>query len=152
MSRRWQLRRATLDDAAGWGPLRRALWPDEGEVGSEADLATALREGATVFLAIGSDGAPVGFAEAALRHDHVNGTATSPVGFLEAWYVDPAWRRQGVGQSLLEEVAAWTRAQGCSELASDALLDNPASHAAHLACGFAETERVVYFRMPLEAS
>ena len=151
MNHPWQLRRATLDDATGWGRLRRALWPDEGEVDSAADLAAALREGAAVFLAIGGDGAPVGFAEATLRHDYVNGTATSPVGFLEAWYVDPAWRRRGVGQSLLEEVAAWTRAQGCSELASDALLDNHASHAAHLACGFVETGRVVYFRMPLDA-
>jgi aminoglycoside 6'-N-acetyltransferase I len=38
---------------------------------------------------------------------------------------------------------------GCTELASDALLDNQASHAMHEALGFAETERVVYFLKPL---
>jgi aminoglycoside 6'-N-acetyltransferase I len=35
-------------------------------------------------------------------------------------------------------------------LASDALLDNGASHAMHRALGFEETERVVFFRKPLE--
>jgi aminoglycoside 6'-N-acetyltransferase I len=43
----------------------------------------------------------------------------------------------------------WGRERGCSELASDALLDNEASHRFHHAAGFAETERVVYFRKPL---
>ena len=88
----------------------------------------------------------VGLAEASLRHDYVNGTTSSPVGFLEAWYVAPAWRGRGVGRALLRAVEGWTRALGCTELASDALLDNTASHAAHRACGFVETERVVYFR------
>jgi aminoglycoside 6'-N-acetyltransferase I len=48
-------------------------------------------------------------------------------------------------------VEEWTRGHGCSELASDALLDNASSHAAHAACGFEETERVVFFRKVLKA-
>ena len=55
------------------------------------------------------------------------------------------------GRALIAAVEAWTREQGCTELASDALIDNAASHAAHAACGFEETERVVYFRKPLQA-
>jgi aminoglycoside 6'-N-acetyltransferase I len=35
---------------------------------------------------------------------------------------------------------------GCSEFASDTLLDNVESHKFHAALGFQETERVVYFR------
>ena len=45
--------------------------------------------------------------------------------------------------------AKWLTAIGCDELASDALLGNVPSHAAHLGCGFEETERVVYFRKRL---
>jgi aminoglycoside 6'-N-acetyltransferase I len=41
---------------------------------------------------------------------------------------------------------------GCTELASDALLDNQTSHAMHEALGFVETERVVYFLKPLGLS
>jgi aminoglycoside 6'-N-acetyltransferase I len=46
-------------------------------------------------------------------------------------------------------VADWGRAQGCSEFASDAELENVDSHAMHRALGFVETERVVYFRWEL---
>jgi len=94
-------------------------------------------------------GRAVGLAEAALRSDYVNGTATSPVAFLEGLYVAPDERRKGIARSLVREVAAWARERGCTELASDALLDNTASHAVHRALGFVETERVVFFRKEL---
>jgi aminoglycoside 6'-N-acetyltransferase I len=143
------VRRAIADDVPAWSAQRAALWPDE-DAQVLADEAPAMLDddGGAVFVAE-SEGQIVGFAEAALRHDYVNGTETSPVGFLEGWYVVPAWRGRGVGRALVRAVEGWTREQGCSELASDALLDNTVSHAAHAACGFEETERVVYFRKSL---
>nr|WP_241823604.1 GNAT family N-acetyltransferase [Sphingomonas sp. Sph1(2015)] len=53
------------------------------------------------------------------------------------------------GGALVAAVADWGRAQGCSEFASDAELENVDSHAMHRALGFVETERVVYFRWEL---
>jgi aminoglycoside 6'-N-acetyltransferase I len=103
----------------------------------------------TALLAIDDEGHAIGFAELALRGDYVNGTHGSPVGFLEAWYVAPEWRGCGVGRALIVAAEGWARTRGCAELASDALLDNTASHAAHAGCGFEETERVVYFRKVL---
>ncbi len=91
----------------------------------------------------------IGFAEAAIRQDYVNGCDSSPVLFLEGLFVDPGHRRRGVAGALVAAVADWGRAQGCSEFASDAEIDNLDSHAMHLALGFAETERVVYFRREL---
>ncbi len=44
----------------------------------------------------------------------------------------------------------WAQAQGCNELASDAALDNLGSQQMHKALGFAETQRVVYFRKMLD--
>ncbi len=134
-------------DAGCWGRLRRALWPDE-DVETHDSLRSALEPPASscVLLAFAPDGDAIGFAEAKLRHDYVNGTETSPVGFLEGWYVVPEWRGRGVGRALVAAVEAWTRGCGCSELASDVLLGNDAGLAAHAACGFEETERVAYFR------
>ena len=43
----------------------------------------------------------------------------------------------------------WVRSVGCSELASDALLENETCHAVHRALGFQETERVAFFRRAL---
>lgn len=141
-------------DFAAWGALRRALWPDEDGVDDDESLCAAsdAASGTHALLAFDSAGAAIGFVDLALRRDDVNGTDTSPVGFLEGWYVAPAWRGRGVGRALLRAAEDWAHALGCSEFASDALLDNVASHAAHRACGFEETERVVYFRKPLPAS
>jgi aminoglycoside 6'-N-acetyltransferase I len=107
-----------------------------------------LQQG-VAFVALDAGGTPVGFAEATIRHDCVNGTDTSPVGFLEGWFVLPEWRGHGAGLALVDRVEQWTREHGCTELASDALLDNAQSQRAHMACGFEETERVVCFRKRL---
>jgi len=138
---------ATLADQEEWVALRRALWPnaDDGEI--ERMLKEPARFGA--FIARETEGSAIGFAEASLRHDYVNGCKTSPVGFLEGIYVKPLCRRQGVAASLVSAVEQWTLAQGASEIASDALIDNVESHRMHRAIGFQETERVVFFRKRL---
>ncbi len=125
-----------------WLALRAALWGDE--AGDPADRP----EDDGHFVAL-VDGRVVGFAEAAIRHDYVNGCDTSPVAFLEGLFVDPEYRNRGAARALVAAVADWGRAQGCSEFASDAEIDNVDSLAMHRALGFDETERVVYFRRDL---
>jgi len=130
-----------------WSRLRAELWPGNSAEYHRAELMQLLsKENATAYLACQQAGDVVGFAEATLRHDYVNGCETSPVLFLEGIFVLPEHRRQGVARSLCSAVAAWGRAAGCREFASDALLDNVESHAFHAASGFEETKRVVYFR------
>ena len=129
-----------------WLSLRSRLWPDGTDAEHLRYMADALARGHCVRLAYTPDGFAVGFAEASQRVDYVNGTSTSPVAFLEGLYVEPSERRKGVARSLVTEVERWAAAQGCSELASDSPIDNVTAHAAHLALGFEETERVVYFR------
>lgn len=143
-----QVRAARAADLPHWQRLRQALWP--GDEDSIAELALVLQEPDHCCLLAFVDGQPAGFAELSLRHDYVNGTDSSPVGFLEGWYVTPGHRRQGLGAQLVRAARAWARSQGCSELASDARLEDAAAQAAHRACGFAETERVVYFRIGLD--
>jgi len=145
------VRAASTADIDAWSAMRVALWPDADPDELRVE-ALAWDTGSGIALIAVDDGDhAIGMAEASLRRDYVNGTDGSPVGFLEAWYVDADHRGRGVGRALIAAVEAWTREQGCTELASDALLDNTASHAAHAACGFEETERVVYFRKALDA-
>jgi len=128
-----------------WIAFRAALWPDA--TAHEDDIARILANGDLMaFMALSDGGEAMGFAEAALRRDYVNGCETSPVAFLEGIFVAPTHRKSGVARALVAAVADWGRAKGCSELASDALLENSASWRMHTALGFAETERVVYFR------
>lgn len=154
MSRAFAIRAATAADVGPWGALRCALWPDGGDVdaGDELQAANDPAAGTAALLAVDAAGAAIGLVEIALRHDYVNGTDSSPVAFLEGWFVAPAWRGRGVGRALVRAAEAWARARGCSEFASDALLDDAPAHAAHLACGFEETERLVYFRKAVAAA
>ncbi|WP_366520551.1 aminoglycoside 6'-N-acetyltransferase [Devosia sp.] len=143
-----KIAKATPVDAPDWVQMRTALWPRGGAEAHAADIARLLADpGKTINLvARDVDGLALGFAEAALRHDYVNGCKTSPVAFLEGIFVLPAFRGRGVARALVEAVEDWARAQGCTEFASDASVENHASHEMHRALGFEESQRVVFFR------
>ncbi|UVF18547.1 GNAT family N-acetyltransferase [Microvirga terrae] len=137
-----------------WAVLRHALWPEAPVQDHLSDAQAMLWEQkkAAAFLVRLPDGTAAGFAEAALRHDYVNGCSTSPVAFLEGIYVEPEHRHRGLARLLCRAVEAWARRHGCREFASDALLANTASHGMHEALGFEETERIVCYRKPLSSS
>ena len=140
------IKRCTLLDHNGWLPLRAALWPDSA-ADSDHDKQTILSAPQRYLVLVFTDENEnaLGFAEASIRTDYVNGTSSSPVAFLEGLYVQPASRGEGVARKLVAGVEQWAEEMGCTELASDALLENQVSHAMHEALGFEETERVVYF-------
>lgn len=144
----WRVRAAVGADAQALLALRLALWPDADDGLAELQAALAQAD-ASHLLVVDDADAALGFAEVSVRHDYVNGTESTPVGFLEGWYVSPAWRGRGLGRALVAAAVEWTREQGCAELASDARLDDSGAQAAHAACGFEPTERVVYYRLQL---
>lgn len=143
-------------DAPRWAAMRHALWPDETLAAHAAEIAAffagtqAEPQGVLVAEAsyLGEAPEAVGFAELSLRA-YAEGCETSPVGYLEGWYVDPDVRRRGIGAALVRAGEEWARGRGYSELASDALLDNVTSHRAHEAIGFVEVERAVRYRKSL---
>ena len=93
--------------------------------------------------------AKVWSASSGRLREYAEGCNSSPVGFVEGWYVDPEARRSGVGRRLVEAAEDWAREAGCTEMASDSLIDNDEGHRAHEAIGFTEVERLVCFRKSL---
>lgn len=129
--------------------MRCALWPDAtAEEHAEEVRDTAARDDLVVLVAPRAAGGLAGFAEVGTRA-YAEGCDSSPVGFLEGWYVDDDLRRRGVGAALVRAAEDWARARGLTEFGSDALLDNTLSHTAHRALGFEEVERIVCFRKSL---
>jgi aminoglycoside 6'-N-acetyltransferase I len=129
--------------------MRHALWPFTTLAENRRDIEKILAsDGMTGFVALDESGTPAGFAEVAVR-PYANGCEETPVPFLEGIWVAPAFRRRGIGEAMIAHIGRFLSGMGYHELCSDALLDNTDSHDAHRSWGFAETERVVYFRKPL---
>jgi aminoglycoside 6'-N-acetyltransferase I len=140
-----RVRRYQPEDRREYQRMRHLLWPDSKE--SEIDSWFA-RDDVGTFIALRDDGSLCGFVEVGSR-PYAEGCETSPVGYIEGWWVDPDMRKQGTGRALLRAAEDWARSMGYKEMGSDALIDNRDSHGAHGRCGYLEVERIVTFRKPL---
>ena len=143
-----EIRRALRDSFADVAALAAQLWPDNTVEELLEEFYSVDETGAAFFLAEES-GEAVGFAQCQLRHDYVEGTGHSPVGYLEGIYVQKAFRGKGVARELLRACEDWAAEQGCAEFASDCELDNTDSLAFHLSVGFEEANRVICFTKKL---
>ncbi|MCR4886033.1 MAG: GNAT family N-acetyltransferase [Clostridiales bacterium] len=137
--------RAASGDTAAAAALACELWPDHSAEEMAEEIASLLaREDAAIFL-YKEQGEAVGFAQCQLRRDYVEGTESSPVGYLEGIYVRAGVRRQGIARSLLSACENWAKAHGCAEFASDCEMDNADSQRFHRAVGFEEANRIVAY-------
>ena len=141
----YQIRRATAEDKPEWLRMRQGLWPEAPIEYLDYDLDDILADDQqAVFVASSADGSLVAFIEAGMR-SHVEGCETSPVGYIEAWYVDEHVRGQKLGKEMVRVAENWAREKGMAEMASDTWLENETSIAAHLKMGYDEAERLVHF-------
>lgn len=74
---------------------------------------------------------------------------SSPVGYIEGIYIKEKFRGKNYGKKMVEFAEEFFRTNGCTEMASDAEIENTASHKFHLSCGFQETYRIVQFKKNL---
>ncbi len=112
------------------------------------DFDEYIKSGGALFLAW-HDNEAAGFAQCGLRHDYVEGTDSSPVGYLEGIFVKEEYRRQGIAKKLLAVCQDWAKEQGCTEFASDCELVNEDSLKFHMKLGFEEVNRIICFTKKL---
>jgi aminoglycoside 6'-N-acetyltransferase I len=151
------IRAVQPSDAAEWLRMRMALWPDSTPEKEASEIAhffaapprPALPTLHAAFVCPRPDTGLCGLVEVAI-HDAAPGCTTDRIGYLEAWFVDPDYRGQGVGRELVEIAEAWAQSEGCREMASDTDPSYPVSPAAHAAMGYQEVAR--YFRKDLPSS
>jgi len=143
--RHTMIRHATEKDLPAIARLAALLWPEEDENILLAELKKLHAEfNQAIFIAEDNHNV-VGFVNVSLRNDYVEGTSSSPVGYIEAIFVKEEHRKQRIGLSLIQQAEKWAREKGCSEIASDTEITNIASQSFHKLCGFEEASRIVAF-------
>ena len=145
-----QIRPVRAADRLEWLRLRMALWPEALPRELEEELDATLADSARQAVFGWARGCGLGgMLEATLR-PFAEGCSSSPVAYVEGWYVDPDLRRRRVGSRLMAAFEEWAQAAGCLEAASDAAIENATSYWAHTAAGFEEAARVIHFKKRLE--
>lgn len=143
-----EIKRASVNEAELVAELAIQMWTDNSVDGLKAEFVDYMNNGGAVFMAWDANTA-IGFAQCGFRYDYVEGTETSPVGYLEGVFVEESYRRQGVAKKLVRACQAFAKEQGCTEFASDCELNNAESLQFHLKMGFEEANRIICFTKKL---
>lgn len=143
------VKQAELSDLYDIAELAFELWPEHtiDELKDEMEEYIS-KKGCVIFLNWDGD-IPNGFAQCSLRTDYVEGTETSPVGYLEGIFVREEHRNEGIGTELLEACEKWARNLGCTEFASDCELSNDDGFSFHVRSGFSAVNRIICFTKQL---
>lgn len=137
-------------DINEWFRLRKLLWEGSSDEEHKNEMLDIYEHAETqlVLVAETQEKKLVGFLEASIR-PFVEDCRSDRVGYLEGWFVEPQFRRHGVGRKLVKTAEDWARGKGCEEMASDSEIGNADSYAAHLNLGYEETSRLVHLRKDL---
>ncbi|MBD5082168.1 MAG: GNAT family N-acetyltransferase [Ruminococcaceae bacterium] len=136
-------------DAKTLAGLAVLMWDSNSVEELAAEFSKNISDSRTQFFLKYEDNIPIGFAQCQLRCDYVEGTSTTPVGYLEGIFIKEEYRRKGYARELLAECEAWAREKGCREFASDCEIDNDDSFHFHKAMNFKEANRIICFTKDL---
>ncbi len=120
------------------------LWQAD-ETQHKSELGKILNSDFAVFFIVYEKNLPVGFAQCQLRNDYVEGSSSSPVGYLEGIFVEKEFRHKGYAHKLLEYCEFWAKENGAKEFASDCELENKDSIRFHTAENFKIANRIMCF-------
>ena len=143
------VRIATNVDSRVLAEMAVQMWDRHTVDELETEFTQTLNEKQSAFFIKYINGLPVGFAQCGLRTDYVEGTESSPVGYLEGIFVKEEYRKNGYTKELLFSCEIWAKEIGCSEFASDCEIDNMDSFKFHMAMGFDEANRIICFKKRL---
>ncbi len=143
------IRQAVIEDFKTVAELAILLWPDNEINNLEEGMKKDILSNKWAVFIYSDENLPVGFAQCSLRNDYVEGTESSPVGYLEGIFVKEEYRIRGIAKELLTQCEDWAKKQGCSEFASSCELNNTESTKFHLQVGFEEANRIICFNKML---
>lgn len=140
------IRQASKEDAGILAKMAVKIWDNNSADDLVKEFCEMTDDPNSICFIKYSDNLPVAFANASLRYDYVEGTESTPVGYLEGIFVEKGYRKQNIAKELVKTCESWAKDMGCKEFASDCELSNLDSLAFHLAIGFNEANRIICFK------
>jgi aminoglycoside 6'-N-acetyltransferase I len=140
-----EYRQATNTDSEAIALLAVQMWASHTVEDLSNGFSSLMKSDNNALFLLIINGTIEGFSQCGLRHDYVEGTNSSPVGYLEGIFVQEEYRKQGFAKQLLNYCEKWAKEKGCSEFASDCELDNEISRQFHIDLGFDEVNRIICF-------
>ena len=109
------------------------------------ELISLVNSKDNIFFLYLRENENIAFCHCSIRNDYVEGSKSSPVGYLEGIYVKELYRKQGIARLLLDKCEQWAKDKGCKQFASDCILNNTLSEKFHLKNGFKEANKIIHF-------
>ena len=150
MENNYMIKSATKSEARILAELAIQMWNDNTVPDLEKEFEELTQSDKAVCFIKYVENTAVGFAQCQIRTDYVEGTETSPVGYLEGIFIVETYRHNGYAKELLKECEKWAKDKKCSEFASDCELNNLDSFRFHMAIGFEEANRIICFKKNIE--
>lgn len=126
-----------------WFKMGLELWPDNNEADLREIFLSILHSKKEKAFICRTGDTYTGFINVSIRSDYVEGSSSSPVGYVEGIYVKPPYRNKGIARKLIRQGEEWSRSKSCSQMASDTELNNTASFDFHNRIGFKEANRII---------
>lgn len=147
----FRIRPIQENDLAEWFRMRKMLWDASSDDEQKDEMLGIFEHSDTqhVLVAELDTGELIGFLEASIR-PFVEDCHTDRVGYLEGWFVEPEYRRFGIGRALVKGAESWARAHNCTEMASDAEIGDEESLRTHERLGYKESSRLIHLRKDLD--
>jgi len=138
--------KATMSDVMTLSEMGLMLWPEDSSIQSLfQEFSQIIADKNAIIFIAKKNNIAAGFAHCQIRNDYVEGTETTPVGYLEGIYINGEHRLLGLATRLLKSCEEWLREKNIVEFASDCELTNSESIQFHLNQGFSEVNRIVCF-------
>ena len=126
--------------------LAQKMWSNYSINDLELEFKEFIKDDKGIIFALVNKDEFIGFSQCSLRYEYVEGTNSSPVGYLEGIFIKEEYRKKGYAKELLKYCENWAKEKGCKEFASDCEIDNEISYKFHKKMGFIEANRIICFK------
>lgn len=112
------VRAATNNDIHILAEMAVQMWDSHTVDELETEFMETLNDSHSAFFIKYINNMPVGFSQCSLRTDYVEGTESSPVGYLEGIFVKEEYRKNGYAKELLCACEMWAKEISLSDFPS----------------------------------